>query len=68
MEAVGLNEDVEEFEKEHDVYDFSRIMGKDTFDFEKLRMILQGEDLSFLLSLIPPLLTVHVAVYGHCAL
>ena len=45
MEAVGLNEDVEEFEKEHDVYDFSRIMGKDTFDFEKLRMILQGEDL-----------------------
>ena len=35
MEAVGLNEDVEEFEKKHDVYDFSRITGKDPFDFEK---------------------------------
>ena len=35
MEAVGLNKEVEEFEKEHDVYDFSRITGKDPFDFEK---------------------------------
>ena len=72
MEAVGLNEDVEEFEKEHDVYDFSRITGKDPFDFEKYKNDppRRGSKRKYVLrlSLIPPLLTVHVAVYGHCAL